>query len=120
MKSKIVLIASLLISMWLSNDLLAQENGEKYGADSITCIQNNSLYYEFYKQWKKSDYKNESWKDALPSWRWVFINCPRSTINIYLHGDKLMKQLIKSESDKTIKEKYLILFAILSHSNLVL
>ncbi len=107
MKSKIVLIASLLISMWLSNDLLAQENGEKYGADSITCIQNNSLYYEFYKQWKKSDYKNESWKDALPSWRWVFINCPRSTINIYLHGEKLMKKLIKSESDKAIKEKYI-------------
>ncbi len=107
MKKKIILIAGVLLSVMMTNEILAQENTGKYGSDSITCIQNNSLYYEFYKQWKKSGYQNESWNDALPSWRWVFLNCPRSTINIYLHGEKLVKHMIKITSDKAIKEKYI-------------
>ncbi len=68
---------------------------------------NNSLYYEFYKQWKSSNYKNESWKDAVVPWRWVFKNCPQSTINIYLHGEKLIEELIQNETDKLKKEKYI-------------
>ena len=107
MKKKIILLAGLLLSVMMANEILAQESTGKYGSDSISCIQNNSLYYEFYKQWKKSGYKNESWNDALPSWRWVFLNCPKSTINIYLHGEKLIKHLIKITSDKAIKEKYI-------------
>ena len=107
MKKKIIFIAGLLLSVMVSNEILAQESTGKYGSDSITCIQNNSLYFEFYKQWKKSDYKNESWNDALPSWRWVFINCPKSTINIYLHGEKMVKHLIKISSDKALKESYI-------------
>jgi tetratricopeptide (TPR) repeat protein len=66
---------------------------------------NNSLYYEFYKQWKQSNYKSDAWKDAVKPWRWVFLNCPKSTKNIYLHGENLLDNMIKHESDKEKKEK---------------
>ena len=105
---KSVLFVCLLIAMSiLANKVQAQTSESKYGADSATCVMNNSLYYEFYKQWKASNYKNESWKDAFEPWRWVFSDCPKSTINIYLHGEKLIKEEIKNETDKENKEKYI-------------
>lgn len=79
----------------------------KYGEDSTNCVMNNSLYYEFYRQWKQSKYKSPAWKDAIKPWRWVFLNCPKSTKNIYLHGEKLVEELIKNESDKAKKDKYI-------------
>ncbi len=32
----------------------------KYGADSVKCVMELSLYREFYKQWKASKYKERS------------------------------------------------------------
>ncbi|GAB4328038.1 MAG: hypothetical protein Kow00127_20680 [Bacteroidales bacterium] len=77
-----------------------------YGEDSVTCVMNNSLYYEFYRQWKQSNYKNEAWKDAVAPWRWVFLNCPASTKNIYLHGERLLDELIKKAENAEIRDKY--------------
>ena len=105
MKLKFVLFICLLVITLLGNNLIAQQTEPKYGADSVQCVMNNSLYYEFYKQWKSSGYKNDSWIDAVSPWRWVFDNCPKSTINIYLHGEKLVEELIKNESDKENKNK---------------
>ena len=107
MKLKFGLFIGLLVATLLGNKVIAQQTESKYGEDSVQCVMNNSLYYEFYKQWKSSNYKNESWKDAVPPWRWVFKNCPKSTINIYLHGENLMEELIKTETDKDRKEKYI-------------
>ena len=107
MKLKFGLFIGILVVTLLGNNVIAQQTESKYGTDSVQCIMNNSLYYEFYKQWKSSNYKNDSWKDAVQPWKWVFINCPKSTINIYLHGEKLVEELIKKESDKDKKEKYI-------------
>ena len=106
MKVGFFLVLSLIIPF--SASLEAQESkGSKYGADSVKCIENNSLYFEFYKQWKASNFENASWKDAITPWRWVLLNCPQSTINIFLHGEGLMGALITNESDKTLKDKYI-------------
>lgn len=83
---------------------LPQDDGSKYGKDSVTCVMNLSLYREFYKQWKQSKYKNSSIDDALKSWRWVFANCPRATENIYVDGVKMMSYKIKKEKDAAIKK----------------
>lgn len=107
MKLKFVLFIGILVVAFLGNKVIAQETSSKYGTDSVKCVMNNSLYYEFYKQWKSSDYENASWKDAVNPWRWVFNNCPESTINIYLHGEKLVEELINKETDKNKKEKYI-------------
>lgn len=108
MKKTIVIIIGLLVGTFILNEVQAQNSeGSKYGEDSVSCIENNSLYYEFFKQWKQSNYKNEAWKDAFSPWRWVFTNCPASSKNIYLHGERLVESVIKSETDKDRKEKYI-------------
>lgn len=108
MKLKSQILLGLIIGLIFSNTVSAQESvGSKYGDDSATCVMNNSLYYEFYKQWKASDFKNASWKDAYGPWRWVFLNCPQSTVNIFLHGEGLLDEVINNEPDKTKKEMYI-------------
>lgn len=110
MKIKAIVIIGILAGFFMAHSLQAQEQDTlsgKYGADSVKCVMNNSLYYEFFRQWKASDYKNEAWKDVVKPWRWVFLNCPKSTKNIYLHGEKLLEQIIKNETSKEAKEKYI-------------
>lgn len=108
MKKISIKILGLVIGILFIGTIQAQDSeGSKYGEDSVKCIENNSLYYEFFKQWKSSNYKNTAWKDAFGPWRWVFINCPASTKNIYLHGEKLVDEVLKHETDKTKKDKYI-------------
>ncbi len=105
-KNLLLLLLGLFAGLFVSESTIAQDEPQ-FGKDSVTCITNNSLYYEFYKQWKQSNYKNEAWKDVIVPWSWVFKNCPRSYKNIYIHGEKLIKQLIKTETDKEKKDKYI-------------
>lgn len=74
------------------------DNGSKYGADSVRCITNLSLYKEFYRQ--------QNYKDALPYWRWVLKNCPRSRENTYLDGIRIMEYKIHNEKDAKRKDAY--------------
>jgi tetratricopeptide (TPR) repeat protein len=105
--TRISIISFVLVTM-LGCVITAQESKiSKYGSDSVNCVMNNSLYYEFYKQWKASNFENSSWKDAITPWRWVFLNCPQSTINVFLHGEGLMEAMVTNETDKTLKEKYI-------------
>lgn len=79
----------------------------KYGSDSLTCITNISLYREFFKQWKASDYKSETIHDLIPPWRWVFLNCPRGTQNTYIDGAKIVSYLVETTSDPGLRDKYI-------------
>jgi tetratricopeptide (TPR) repeat protein len=108
MKKSSIKILGLVIGIFFIGNVYAQsDEGSKYGEDSVKCIENNSLYYEFFKQWKASNYKNDAWKDAYKPWRWVFINCPASTKNIYLHGERLVEEMLKNTTDKDKKDKYI-------------
>jgi len=114
-----ILITSFLFSITLfaeqlPTNLPEKDNGEKYGADSVTCVMNLSLYREFYKQWKQSKYKNSAVVDAQGPWRWVFENCPRASQNIYLDGATMLKYKFKKTDDDNVK-KSLIDTLILIH-----
>jgi tetratricopeptide (TPR) repeat protein len=74
--------------------------------DSITCVMNISLYREFFKQWKATNYKSETINDAIGPWRWVFLNCPKGTQNTYIDGVKIVSFLIENTSDAELKNKY--------------
>ena len=50
----------------------------KFGMDSVECVKNISVYREFVKQ--------KNYTDAVAPWRWAYINCPRSTKNLYIDG----------------------------------
>lgn len=79
----------------------------RYGDDSVTCVMNISLYREFFKQWKASNYKNETVHDAIGPWRWVFKYCPRGTENTYIDGVKIVQYMIESAGDPALKDKYI-------------
>ena len=68
----------------------------KYGTDSVACIENLSLFREYYKQ--------KNYVDALNPWRWTFNNCPKSSGNIYKNGPKIIKERMKV--DKANKSAY--------------
>ena len=77
MIKKLVVIAIIVLIGFGAN---AQS---KFGADSVACIENLSLFREYFKQ--------KSYADALNPWRWTFNNCPKSSGNIYKNGPKIIK-----------------------------
>ena len=81
--------------------------GSKYGSDSAKCVENLSLYKDFYNQWKSSKYSNnELAEDAYKSWSYCIWNCPTSSINMYQHGiDLISKFKIKNAKDSVIADK---------------
>ena len=106
LKKTIAFLGVMVYFATMTNAKAQDTISEKYGNDSVNCVMNNSLYFEFFKQWRDSDYKSPAWKDAVRPWRWVFLNCPQSTRNIYLHGERLVDELIQNETDKTKRNKY--------------
>ncbi len=73
----------------------AQDNGSVYGNDSIACIQNLSLYREYYKQ--------ENFEEAYRPWLWVMNNCPKVRKGMYIDGVAMMENKIKKETDAAKK-----------------
>ena len=69
----------------------------KFGLDSVSCVENRSIYV--------SNIKNKNYADALKPWRWAWINCPKANENTFRHGTKIMKERIKV--DKGNKAAYL-------------
>lgn len=106
-KSAIYFVSFLLSLTFFAGETKAnlpqQDNGKKYGSDSVTCVINLSLYREFYKQWKGSGYKNSAVNDAQKPWRWVFENCPRASENIYLDGANMTEYRIKKAKNAEVK-----------------
>ncbi len=85
--------------------LVPQDKIQKYGNDSISCVTNISLYREFLKQWKASDYNSPVIKDIISPWRWVFKNCPLASENTYVDGVKIMQYRIENEKNPQIQAK---------------
>ena len=74
----------------------------KYGAnpeDSLTCIQNLSVYSEYYKQ--------KAFDNALPAWRKAVEICPKSSKNLYLRGATMYATKISREKDPKRKKELL-------------
>ena len=97
MKIKSILLFILFFGFTV-NASFSQTADSKYGKDTLKCKQQLSLYSSFVQQ--------KSYKDALPAWRWVYANCPKASKNIYIHGVRIYKSLIKNEKDKAVKQKY--------------
>ena len=92
-------LLSLLLLAALSLNALAQNDEAsflKYGTDRETCDQNLSIYTEFYKQ--------KNYVDAYKPWAYLFENSPKRTKNIYLHGPKIIKGVLKTDLEASRKE----------------
>jgi tetratricopeptide (TPR) repeat protein len=96
MKNILFLFATFM-SIALSANPLADG---KFGADSVQCVTNISLYREYVKQ--------KNYDDALEPWRKAYQFCPQATKNIYIDGAKLFKYLIKkNKGNEDVQKVYL-------------
>lgn len=84
-------------ALFFSSSVKAQN--EKYGSDPEACRIHLSTYTEFFKQ--------NNFKDALPSWRWCFNNCPEASKNIYIHGTTIIEYFIGIQTDEKAKQAYI-------------
>lgn len=69
----------------------AQTIESKYGVDSLQTIKNASIYTEFVKQ--------KNYKEALPAWRYVFMNAPKFQMTTYVRGEEIMTGLYQQTKD---------------------
>ncbi|MGK0286167.1 MAG: tetratricopeptide (TPR) repeat protein, partial [Salibacteraceae bacterium] len=86
MKNQLFTIALVFLAM--------ASFGQKYGAtpeDSLTCLENSSLYKEFYKQ--------KNYIDARGPWMKAVMVCPKSSKNLYIKGASMYKKFIVIEKD---------------------
>ena len=65
----------------------AQTLESQYGLDSANTILNASLYTEYWKQ--------KNYEEALPSWRYVFLNAPAFQLNTYIRGEDIIEYMIQ-------------------------
>lgn len=77
---------------------IAQDDST-YGDDPENCRIQLSTYDQFFKQ--------GNIKDAIPAWRWCFLNCPASTKNIYIHGTDILDYQIENTEDDESRESYI-------------
>ena len=96
MKTKRIVLIAAMFGMAMS--VSAQEAVEsKYGADSVACVTNMSIYSEAYKQWEATKFAPESFsKEMVNAWREVFLNCPRASQLVYTRGEKIMDYFIRT------------------------
>jgi len=79
----------------ISDAIIANCNGPKYGKDSVTAITHISLYQEYYGQ--------KAYNEALPYWRFLIFSAPKSSENLFIRGVKMYKALAKEAKGE---EKY--------------
>ena len=80
----------------------AQTLESQYGLDSAQTILNASLYTEYWKQ--------KNFEEALPTWRYVFLNAPAFQLNTYKIVSFNPSNIIGSKTfKKVISIYYLIL-----------
>ena len=85
MKNIILLVISLVAVTTFAEPIFLER---KFGSDSVECVKNISVYREFVKQ--------KNYADAVSPWRWAYLNCPKSSKNLYIDGSKIFKHLIKN------------------------
>lgn len=87
-----------LITMIVFLSLGAKAQG-KYGADSVQCVQNLSLYRDYFKQ--------KLYDDAYKYWSIVYRTCPASSERMYVDGTSLMSNKINAAKTPELKEVYI-------------
>lgn len=88
-------LRSFGLAVAMAGGILAYGQG-KYGAtpaDSVTCVQNLSLYQEFYGQ--------KQYTDAYGPWGNALRICPASSKKMYVDGNIMLKNFIALEKNAT-------------------
>lgn len=100
--SRKIFIAGLLLLMSVTT-LYSQ----KYGEDSLKCVENLSLYRINFRMWKDYNFAEEVIQQVpvYEPWKWVLENCPMSSQNIYLDGVVILKYYYDQTTDEDRKNQ---------------
>ncbi len=111
MKTKRFVLIAIVFGMAMS--VSAQEaNESKYGADSVACVTNISMYREYFKQWEAAKFAPEAFsQEMVGAWREVYMNCPRASQLVYTNGEKIMDYYIRTNPNE--KDAYIDTLAML-------
>jgi tetratricopeptide (TPR) repeat protein len=71
---------------------------QKYGQDSVKCVENLSLYRDYYKQ--------KMYDDAYKYWNNAFKICPASSERMYVDGTNLVEYKMKKAESNEAKSAY--------------
>lgn len=93
---KKILVIVMALAMGFSS-LHAQKYG-KTPEDSIKCLQNLSVYGEFYKQ--------KNYAGAYDAWKQVLELCPATSLNTYIRGSVILKQMMAATKDPAQRAQY--------------
>ena len=77
----------------------AQNLTQKYGEDSLMCLEKWSLYKEVFK--------HNNYRDAYAPWKWMVENCPMATKAIFTDGPVILDYLIANEKDSVKKQAHI-------------
>ncbi|MCZ4693863.1 tetratricopeptide repeat protein [Ancylomarina euxinus] len=91
MKTRLTILTALLLLSTMFG-VNAQTKESKYGVDSAKTILSASLYGEMVKQ--------KNYKEALPSWRYIFNNAPKFQRSTYSKGVDIMRGMYYATKDK--------------------
>lgn len=103
-----LLSVSLLLFVLGLFTVKAQE--EFYGENPELCKEKISIMSTYYKQ--------KAYLDALPSVRKVLEICPQASKNLYIIGEKVYREMLKSEEDELKKQSYVDTLEILLKNRL--
>lgn len=96
-------IVSLALGVCLMGGVaLAQTPESKYGVDSAQTIMNASIYTEFVKQ--------KNYKDALPAWRYVFLNAPKFQMTTYVRGEDIISNMIQQTKNPAYVDTLMMVY----------
>jgi tetratricopeptide (TPR) repeat protein len=102
MKKFILITLAFCISLlsYAQSDICGFQYG-KTEADSLTCLEQISLFKTFYDQ--------KNYKDAYPHWKTIIGQCPCSWNAIFntTYLQNMLDHLIKSTDDETLKNQYI-------------
>jgi tetratricopeptide (TPR) repeat protein len=88
---------------------LPSVHSQKYGQDSLKCVENLSLYKINFRMWKDYNFSADviNQVPVYDPWKWVFENCPLSSQNIYLDGVTILKYYYDKATDSIHKAQLL-------------
>ena len=75
-----------------------QDRDNRYGADSVQCVRNWSLYDEYFRQ--------RNYEMAYEPWKYMFESCPAATVNIYIHGSTMINYFFQEAETPEAQEAW--------------
>lgn len=84
------LVTLLTAVFLLAMGTQAQTIDSKFGVDSVQTLVNASMYGQMVKQ--------KRYAEALPNWRYVFVNAPKFQKSTYIKGVSIMRYMSKKDA----------------------